>query len=350
MIRVKAPARICLFGDHQDYLNLPVIAASIDRYIYIEAQPNQQGVLNFNLSDLKINRRIALIPAQVEKGDYLCSTLSVLHANHITLNSGYDIKIHSEIPVNAGVSSSSALIVAFIRFILEATETKASDLEIANWAHQAEVEFLNEPGGIMDHYSSALGGLRLIEPENRYTEAFANPHNELLLAHSGLPKSTLGVLGKAKEYALEAVATVKQYEPHFSLKLAEAEDIHRLGSKLSAQLFPYFEAAIENHLLTKEAIGIYRKSTSNESTLTSLEKLIQRHQYYLDTAIKNTPELMGIQMDEAKNAGAKAVKVMGSGGGGCFIILAPKESHPEIIRAVLQKNAKFAEPIQITSH
>jgi galactokinase len=350
MIRVKAPARICLFGDHQDYLNLPVIAASIDRYIYIEAQPNQQGVLNFNLSDLKINRRIALIPAQVEKGDYLCSTLSVLHANHITLNSGYDIKIHSEIPVNAGVSSSSALIVAFIRFILEATETKASDLEIANWAHQAEVEFFNEPGGIMDHYSSALGGLRLIEPETRYTEAFENPHNELLLAHSGLPKSTLGVLGKAKEYALEAVATVKQYEPHFSLKLAEAEDIHRLGSKLSAQLFPYFEAAIENHLLTKEAIGIYRKSTSNESTLTSLEKLIQRHQYYLDTAIKNTPELMGIQMDEAKNAGAKAVKVMGSGGGGCFIILAPKESHPEIIRAVLQKNAKFAEPIQITSH
>ena len=350
MIRVKAPARICLFGDHQDYLNLPVIAASIDRYIYIEAQPNQQGVLNFNLSDLKINRRIALIPAQVEKGDYLCSTLSVLRANHITLNSGYDIKIHSEIPVNAGVSSSSALIVAFIRFILQATETKASDLQIANWAHQAEVEFFNEPGGIMDHYSSALGGLRLIEPETRYTEAFENPHNELLLAHSGLPKSTLGVLGKAKEYALEAVATVKQYEPHFSLKLAEAEDIHRLGSKLSAQLFPYFEAAIENHLLTKEAIGIYRKSTSNESTLTSLEKLIQRHQYYLDTAIKNTPELMGIQMDEAKNAGAKAVKVMGSGGGGCFIILAPKESRPEIIRAVLQKNAKFAEPIQITSH
>ena len=350
MIRVKAPARICLFGDHQDYLNLPVIAASIDRYIYIEAQPNRQEVLNFNLSDLKITRQIDLIPTQVEKGDYLCSTLSVLRANQITLSSGYDIKIYSEIPVNAGVSSSSALIVAFIRFILKATETKASDLQIANWAHQAEVEFFNEPGGIMDHYSSALGGLRLIEPETRYTEAFVNPHNDLLLAHSGLPKSTLGVLGKAKEYALEAVATVKQYEPQFSLKLAEAEDIQRLGSKLSAHLFPYFEAAIENHLLTKEAILIYQQATSNELTLTHLEQLIERHQYYLDTAIKNTPGLMRIQMNEAKNAGAKAVKVMGSGGGGCFIILAPKENHPEIIKAVLQQHAKFVEPIQITSH
>nr|MDO8116777.1 galactokinase family protein [Candidatus Sigynarchaeota archaeon] len=25
-----APGRICLFGEHQDYLNFPVIAASID--------------------------------------------------------------------------------------------------------------------------------------------------------------------------------------------------------------------------------------------------------------------------------------------------------------------------------
>ena len=33
----KAPARVCLFGDHQDYLNLPVIACAIDRFIEIKA-------------------------------------------------------------------------------------------------------------------------------------------------------------------------------------------------------------------------------------------------------------------------------------------------------------------------
>jgi len=32
-VEVKAPGRICFFGDHQDYLGLPVIAATIDRYI-----------------------------------------------------------------------------------------------------------------------------------------------------------------------------------------------------------------------------------------------------------------------------------------------------------------------------
>ena len=29
-LSVKAPGRICFFGDHQDYLGLPVIVATID--------------------------------------------------------------------------------------------------------------------------------------------------------------------------------------------------------------------------------------------------------------------------------------------------------------------------------
>ena len=36
-IYIKAPARICLFGDHQDYLGLPVIACSIARFINLKA-------------------------------------------------------------------------------------------------------------------------------------------------------------------------------------------------------------------------------------------------------------------------------------------------------------------------
>ena len=38
MIKVEAPARICFFGDHQDYLNLPVIAGTINRFIHIEGK------------------------------------------------------------------------------------------------------------------------------------------------------------------------------------------------------------------------------------------------------------------------------------------------------------------------
>ena len=36
----RAPARVCLFGDHQDYLSLPIIATTIDRTIEVNAIRN----------------------------------------------------------------------------------------------------------------------------------------------------------------------------------------------------------------------------------------------------------------------------------------------------------------------
>ena len=48
-----APARICLYGDHQDYLNLPIIAIAIDRYIKVEAIPNLAESFYINKIDIK---------------------------------------------------------------------------------------------------------------------------------------------------------------------------------------------------------------------------------------------------------------------------------------------------------
>ena len=39
-ITSTAPGRICLFGDHQDYLKLPIIACAINRYIKLDAIEN----------------------------------------------------------------------------------------------------------------------------------------------------------------------------------------------------------------------------------------------------------------------------------------------------------------------
>jgi galactokinase len=52
LITSEASARICLFGDHQDYLNLPVIAGTIDRKITLKARPNSESTYNLQLIDL----------------------------------------------------------------------------------------------------------------------------------------------------------------------------------------------------------------------------------------------------------------------------------------------------------
>ena len=49
LISIKAPGRVCLFGDHQDYLGLPIIAAAVNRGIYLKAKTNDTEVFSIDL-------------------------------------------------------------------------------------------------------------------------------------------------------------------------------------------------------------------------------------------------------------------------------------------------------------
>ena len=138
----KAPARICLFGDHQDYLGLPVIACAIDKYITVEGKPNHSNFLNFNLKDLEKKISIDLNDdlKEIEKGDHIKYVLKSLKKNKIVINKGFNIKIKSEIFINAGISSSSALVVALIKFFLQIfNPEKISEKFISELAYQSEV-------------------------------------------------------------------------------------------------------------------------------------------------------------------------------------------------------------------
>ena len=48
----KAPGRVCLFGDHQDYLGLPIIATTINNEIKIEAIQNTSKQFRINKKDI----------------------------------------------------------------------------------------------------------------------------------------------------------------------------------------------------------------------------------------------------------------------------------------------------------
>ena len=58
MIISIAPGRTCLFGDHQDYLGLPIIACAIDRYIRLTAIENGLILFHIKMPDIKKQRII----------------------------------------------------------------------------------------------------------------------------------------------------------------------------------------------------------------------------------------------------------------------------------------------------
>ena len=186
MIISEAPARICFFGDHQDYLNLPVIAGTIDRKITVKAIPNSKRSYIIQLIDL--NKVITINLNEkfntVEATDYYRSSLAVLQKEGAVFEQGYDIEIAGDIPLNAGVSSSSALVVAWLRFLVQAQKkhVTVSSIQIGKWAYAAEVLFFNQPGGLMDQYTIAQRGLIYIDTQSGNTTRLTPQLGQLVVA------------------------------------------------------------------------------------------------------------------------------------------------------------------------
>ena len=89
----KAPARVCLFGDHQDYLGLPVIACAINKYIVVEGAPNNTNYLIFNLTDLDQIVEINLDEdfSSLKKGDHVRHVIKTLKNNNININKAFQV-------------------------------------------------------------------------------------------------------------------------------------------------------------------------------------------------------------------------------------------------------------------
>ena len=64
-MKITTQGRICLFGDHQDYLNLPVIACAINKYIKINGVENNSMNLIFRIKKQNKNAKKLFPPSSL---------------------------------------------------------------------------------------------------------------------------------------------------------------------------------------------------------------------------------------------------------------------------------------------
>ena len=149
-LKVLAPGRICLFGEHQDYLGLPVIPCAISLYIEVQGVRRDDLIVNIDLPDIDDKESFLIennIP-YVKERDYFRSAVNILLRNNFTFSTGFDCMLRGEIPISAGVASSSALTVAWINFLTLMSDQKVelAPEDSAKYSHMAEVLEFREPG------------------------------------------------------------------------------------------------------------------------------------------------------------------------------------------------------------
>ena len=330
-VRVSVPGRICLFGEHQDYLQLPVITAAINLRLAVSGSTQKNRQIKINLPDINTEEIIRLPAgtgevAYEKERDYFRSMLNVLLRNGLKLDTGYRCEVRGNIPINSGTSSSSALIIAWARFLVEHSpelKIKFPGLaDVARLGHLGEVVEFGEPGGMMDHYATAIGGVLYIDfkDEVRY-EMLENRLGSFVLGDSLEPKDTKEILARVKFGVLEAVQKIKQVESAFNLFDFTSADVERFRNLITALQKEVLSGAFLNRDITREARKCFQAREFDHS---EFGRLLTRHQEILNKHLKiSTPKIESMLV-AANRAGALGGKINGSGGGGCMFAYAPE--------------------------
>ncbi len=334
----KAPARIVLFGEHQDYLGLPVIPAAIDLYMYIKGSKSDK--FHINLPDIKSSETFnsSNFKYQTER-DYLRSGVRVLQQEGIIPNNqGATAVIYSDIPMQAGLSSSSALNVIWIKFLSELFDYKLTEMEITLLAYKAEVLEFDEPGGMQDHMAIAHGFLNYEEFDHIKCTRLKTKFPGLVIGNSMERKDTLNTLATIKDGVYKGLS----YLGVQNVKELTMNDIEILESEIQGGLNNYslksLKAAVINYEITKKAYLELKKSADswNEQYIGVLMGL--HHQSLRDNLDVSTPKIEKM-IEAAMKAGALGCKITGSGNGGCMIAYCPgaeKKVHKAIERVGAQ--------------
>ncbi|HHF52609.1 MAG: hypothetical protein J7L72_01850 [Candidatus Aminicenantes bacterium] len=327
-ILVSAPGRLCLLGEHQDYFGLPIIAAAINLRIYITGIRTDEKHIKLALPDIGEKDEFPVgkeLPYSQER-DYLKSAVNILLRKKILPESGWKARVRGSIPINSGTASSSALVVAWIGFLLKASgDTRASSpKEIAELAFQSEVAEFKEPGGKMDHYSSALGRVISIHfGKNLRVNSFKSPLKNFVLADSLIRKNTTGTLGFIKSHVLKAVSLIKNNISDFNLKSPLNSDIKEEIEKLPATEKRLLKGTLMTKDITAQGENLFKQKKFDHEKFGTL---LSRQQDVIRNYLQISSPKIDKMIDTALDSGALGAKINGSGEGGCIFAYTPNNA------------------------
>jgi len=338
-IRVSIPGRICMHGEHQDFLGLSVIAMAIDLYFEMKAWPRDDHKFVVHMPDLdEVDELDPTVELEYRhQRDYLPAGINILKRRGVSWKRGYDFVFTSTIPINSGVSSSSAMCVGWVKMLLALAGDAAEDgrsvsvaddpVEVARLAHQVEVLEFNEPGGTMDHYSTSLGGLIYIDCLNPIDVELHPIHHDLtgmVLGHSPGKKDTKGTLRASRQAVEAGIEELKKRIDGFSLKTTDTDVILAELPGLPDEIAQKVRANVINRNLCQEARRMLEAAAGGAGLdHERFGRLLDEHHAQLRDALGISTDKLEQLIAAAKGAGALGGKLNGSGGGGTVIAYAP---------------------------
>ncbi len=332
-----APGRVNLLGEHTDYNDGFVLPAAINFHTIVavkrreddlfrtvsDAYPGQlhswhfgqEGTMNPN--DLWVN--------------YLKGFTAAMAASGLP-SKGMDIAVVGNVPLGAGLASSSALEIAFATAVNDSCQLRLSALAIAQLAQRGENQFVGYSYGIMDQIISALGQQNhalLIDCEDLDSEPVPIPDNlSLLIVNSNINNDSADDAYLVRQQECEQVAS------HFgveSLRHLALSTLEEAKTQLPETLYRRARHVLTENRRTQNAA--HALQAGNISRLSEL--MAQSHLSMKDDFEITTPEIDYLVKIISEVVGQRGgVRMTGGGFGGCVVALVDHQLTDKVIEAI----------------
>ncbi len=339
---ISAPGRVNLIGEHVDYHGLPVLPMALRRSIRVQFQVRDDRRIQAVSEDYG-GREFEWTPAltPVARGDwenYLRAAAQAVSGKWGVLN-GIDAAIESDLPPAAGLSSSSALIVAFTLALLRANQREATFEELMEILPDGE-QFVGTRGGGMDHaasLASRAGCASLIEftplavhhipiPEGW---AFLVAHSLHTAEKSGAVRERYNAVRSAGAAALQAVGFTSYTA---ALESRSQDELARLAEPLEPLMRDTFLHVVTEAERVRQAVEALRENQPARFG----RILLEGHASLRDRLRVSCPAL-DLLVEAAMASGATGARLTGAGFGGCAVVFCARNKLEQVREGLIER-------------
>jgi len=160
VIRASAPGRAGIIGNPTDGYGGTVVSTSLSQRASVRLLPADETVLTVCGESVPVRSRNDL-PLT---GGYTDVAKAVLTTFDTALDGqGFHLHAETEIPMRAGLSGSTAMLVSLLGAVLHWLELSLNRWEIAEAARKIEFEVMGVTCGFQDQYMAVFGGLNCMD-------------------------------------------------------------------------------------------------------------------------------------------------------------------------------------------
>ena len=324
--QASAPGRVNLLGEHTDYNDGFVLPIAIPQQTHVAMRRNGQTQFSLHAAELGQTVRFALAQPPAEHfASYVYGCL-VLATEGGTTIPPLDIHVASSVPIGVGLSSSAALEVATLRCLCQLLGLALDDVQIAQLAQRAEIDYAGVRCGIMDQMASSLAGTEraLLLDTRSLARRFVAlpPASSVLVLDSGIARSLAGSGYNARHAECEQAARL--------LGVASLRDVTGVDA---LAVLPELLQRRARHVVLENARVLQAIDCSDAAAFGAL--MNQSHASLRDDYEVSTPGLDTLVALLQRQPGVFGARLTGAGFGGACVALCKTGALPGVATAVL---------------